>query len=73
MKKSFKNILFYYIGYVTAKDLKHVKIYSENPLQLIINKINGYIEESNRDKYLTLVPTDGSKNTLKSMKNYGAK
>ena len=32
-----------------------------NPLYLIINKINWYIEESNENKYLALVPTDGSK------------
>ena len=29
-EKSFKNILIYYIGYVTIK--KYVKIYSVNPL-----------------------------------------
>ena len=27
--------------------------------------INGYIEESNENKYLTLVPTDKSKETLR--------
>ena len=31
-----------------------------NPLSLIINKTNGYIKESNGNKYLTLVPTDES-------------
>ena len=36
-----------------------------NPLYLIINKINWYIEESNENKYLTLVLTDESKYTLK--------
>ena len=35
--------------------------------------MNWYIEESNVNKYLTLVPTDKSKDTLKSMKNYGTK
>ena len=30
-----------------------------------MNKINGYIEESNGNKYLTLVPTHESKDTLK--------
>ena len=30
-EKSYKNII-YYIGYVTIKDLKHVKINSVNPL-----------------------------------------
>ena len=36
---------------------------------LIINKINGYIEEGNGNKYLTLVPTNESKDILKK-KNY---
>ena len=40
-------------------------IISLNPLNLTINKINGYIEESNGNKYLTLIPTDESKDTLK--------
>ena len=31
----------------------------------MVNKINGYIEESNRNKYLTLVIADESKDTLK--------
>ena len=37
----------------------------------IINKKNGYIEESNGNKYLALVPTD--ENKAKLMKNYGTK
>ena len=32
-EKSYRNILIYYIGYVTIKE--HVKIYSVNPLYLI--------------------------------------
>ena len=31
-KKSYKNIFIYYIGYVTIKDLKYVKINSVNTL-----------------------------------------
>ena len=31
-EKSFKNILIYYIGYVTIKDPKYVIINSANPL-----------------------------------------
>ena len=30
-EKSYKNVLIYYIGYVTIKDSKYVKIYSVNP------------------------------------------
>ena len=60
-EKSYKNILIYYIGYVTIKDLKYVKINSANPLYLIFNKVNGYFEEINGNKYLTIVPTNESK------------
>ena len=42
---------------------------SVNPLY-ITNKINGYIEENNWNKYLTLVPTDESKDLLKKYENY---
>ena len=35
-------------------------------LYLITNKIIVYTEESNENKYLRLVPTDGSKDTLKN-------
>ena len=40
-EKSYKNIHIYYIGYVTIRDLKYVKIYSVNPLYLIFNKVIG--------------------------------
>ena len=42
-EKSYKNILVYYIGCVTIKNLSYVKINSVNPVDLIIDKINGYI------------------------------
>ena len=42
-EKSYKNILIYYIGYMTIKDSKYVKTNSVNPLYLIINKLNGYL------------------------------
>ena len=64
-KKSYKNIPIYYIGYVTLKDLRYVKTNSVNPLYIIINKINGNIEESNENKCLRVVPTDENKDTLK--------
>ena len=47
------------------KDLKYIKIYSVNPLYLIPNKVNGYFEEINKNKYLTLVPTNVSKEKIK--------
>ena len=48
-----------------VKDLRYVKSNSVNPLYLIINKINGYFEEINGNKYLTLVPTNESKEIMK--------
>ena len=35
--KSYKNILIYYIEYMTIKDSKYVKINSVNPLYLTTN------------------------------------
>ena len=64
-EKSYKEILIYYIGYVMIKDSKCVKIYSVNPLYLIFSKVNGYFEEINKNKYLTLVPTNESKEKIK--------
>ena len=62
-EKSYKNILIYYIGYVTIKqDLKN---YSVSPLYLIFGKVNEYFEEINGNKYLTLVPTNESKEKIK--------
>ena len=46
---------------MTIKDSKYVKIYSVNLLYLIFNKINGYFQEINGNKYLTLVPINESK------------
>ena len=50
-EKSYKNILIFYIGYVTIKDSKYVKIYGTNPLCLIFRNVNGYFEEFNKSKY----------------------
>ena len=73
MKSHIKNILIYYIGYRMIKDLKYVKRFSVNPLYLIFNKANGYFQEVNGNKYLTLVPTNESKEKTKSIKNSGVK
>ena len=51
-EKSYKNILIYYIGYVTIKE--YVKRHSVYPLYLIFRYVNGYYEEINGNKYLTL-------------------
>ena len=50
------------------KDSKYVKTDSVNPLHLIFNKINGYFEEINKNKYLTLVATNKSKKNKKYKK-----
>ena len=60
-EKLYKNILIYYIEYVTIKYLKYLKISSVNPLYLIFSKVNGYFEEIDKNKYLTLVPVIESK------------
>ena len=62
-ENSYKNILTYYIGYVTIK--RDIKIHSVNPLYLNFSKVKGYFEEINRNKYLTLVPTNESKEKIK--------
>ena len=64
-KKSDKNIGIYYIGYITMKDIDHIKINSVNPLYLIIGEVDGYIEENNGNKYLTFASTDKNKKYTK--------
>ena len=62
-EKSYKNILIYYIRYVKIKE--YVKIYIVDPLYLIFRYLNGYAEEINRNKYLTLNHTNKSKENIK--------
>ena len=42
-----------------------MKINSVNPLYIVLNKVDGYIEESNGNKYLTIVCADKNKGMLK--------
>ena len=46
---------------------------SLNLLYLIINKISGYNEDSNGNKYLTLVPSNESKYILEKHENLWTK
>ena len=62
-EKSYIDILIYYIGCVTIKE--YAKIYSVNPLYLIFRYVNGCFEEINGNKYLTLIPTNESKDNIK--------
>ena len=73
MKSHMKNVLIYYIGYVTIKDLKFIKNNILNPLYLIISKVTGYFEEINKSKYLMLVLLIKAKKKFKKMKNCGLK
>ena len=59
----YKNILICYIGYMTIK--KDLTIDSVNLLYLIFINVNGYFEEINGNKYLTLVPANESKENIK--------
>ena len=48
---------------MTIKDF--TKIYNVNPLYLIFRNVNRYFEEINKNKYLTLVTTNESKEKIK--------
>ena len=52
---------------------KDIKIYSVNPLYLIFGNVNGYFEEINGNKYLTLFPTSESKEKIKKYKELWVK
>ena len=64
-EKSYKNILIYYIGYRMIKDLEYLNINSVNSLYSIFSQVNSYFEKNNRNKYLTLVPTNESKEKIR--------
>ena len=52
-KKHLKNIDIYYTGYITTKKIDDCEsIYGVNPLYLLVNHTNRYIEEKNGNKYL---------------------
>ena len=53
----------YYIGYVTKKTEGNVN--SVNHLYLIINRIDGFIEEKNGNKYLNISDTSRNNEVLK--------
>ena len=72
VENSYKNnIVIYYIVYVNIKDLKCIKIKSVTPLYIIVNKVNGYFEEFNGNRYLMVLIE--AKQKLKNMKNCGVK
>ena len=64
-KKSYKNIDIYYIGYIMTKYYDDEYVDSVNPLCLIFLEVDGYIEESNGNKYLIFALTDRNKEVLR--------
>ena len=59
-----RNIDIYYTGYLTLKNSDYIKINSVNALYLIIDKVDKYIEEKNRNKNLTFASTDKTQEVL---------
>ena len=71
-RKSYKNIGIYNIGYITIKKIDdYENIYSVNPLYLLVNHANGYIEEKNVNKYLIFDSADENKELLKNTMMFG--
>ena len=64
-KNPYKDIDIYYIAYIIIKKIGDCEnIYSINPLYLIIDKVDGIIEENNGNKYLVFDSTDENKEVL---------
>ena len=62
-KKTSVGLGIYYIGYDTKKPEWNVN--GVNPLYLMINRTDGFIEEKNGDKYLNISNTDRNSEVLK--------
>ena len=72
-EKSYKNVFIHYIGYVAIEDSKYLRVNCVNLLYLIINKVDRYFEETNKNKCLTLVSTNESKEILKKYEELWSK
>ena len=59
----------YYIGRITKKLRWDVN--SINSLYLMINRIDGFIEEKDGDKYLSIASTDRNSEVLKNTQKSG--
>ena len=65
-QKSYQDIGIYNIGYIAIKKIDDCEnIYIVNPLHLLVNHGNGYIEEKGVNKYLIFDYTDENKELLK--------
>ena len=62
-KKPSKDVIIYYIGYVTKKP--EYNINSVNPFYLVVDEIDGFIEEEGGSKYLNISLTDSNNEVLK--------
>ena len=70
-KKSYKNIDIYNIGYITIKKIDDCEnISSVNPLYLLVNHANGYIEKKGVNKYLIFDSKDENKELLKKYDDF---
>ena len=64
--KSLMDISIYYIECITTKSISdYENITSVNSLYLIINDVDGYIEENDKNKNLSFASTDNNKEVLK--------
>ena len=72
MRKSItKALIFTTLDTSQLKKLMIVKIFSVNPLYLLVNHASGYIEEKNGNKYLIFDSVDENKEVLKNMQMFG--
>ena len=55
-KKTSMGLGIYHIGYIAKKS--EYEINSVNPLYLLINRIDGFIEEKDGNKYFSITFTD---------------
>ena len=62
-KRYFNDISMYYIGYVTKKP--EYNINSVNRLYLLVDEIDGFVEEKEESKYLNISLTESNNGVLK--------
>ena len=63
------NLAIYYIGCVTKKPEWNVN--RVNPLYLMVNRIDGVIEDGDECNYLNIAVTDRNSEVLKNIQKYG--
>ena len=69
MTKKLQRDLYFYIGYVTFKEIANCNnMNSVDPLYLRIDKMIGHIEEKSWNKYLVLDDLDENKDVSKKYK-----